>query len=661
MGLIEQGERFTVQQKGSTGYEFRAPTQAPLLFVHTPQSLYRDARNLINRLRKIYDGILDVKPDKATVNNVLKPIALAENAISLQKNILVLYNELSPDTNLRESARAARKLIWAIEWEMAGDEKLFQLINAVDQNTNEGMDPELQRLLRHLQLEMAHRGLNLSAEGRERLREVRSRISKLESEIKLNIQNAKTGVWLYPHELDDHTEHDIAKLVKGTVENEGKVFFEIRQQNIYGYMTNSEVRKRVTLASNNLCPENVQLFKELLIYRDEKARLLGYPNYAALAVQSKMAKTVQNVNSFLKDLQSHFAQVEKEKVRELTERKRRDLESKGQPFDDRFYIWDSAYYHHMSRNDAGVPKVDLGEYFLLDSTSRSVLKVLESIFNLRFAEITRQSNNLVWHEDVMVFAVSDEADSSSDFLGYLYLDLLQRDHKPLTGYTSTIQPGFMKEDGTRHYPSTLVSCAFRRPTSRPTMLDYTEMLTMFHELGHAVHNLISKTQYSRFHGSRGPVDFTEIPSQLLENWCWDPATLKEIGRHYSYISPEYFNVWSKIANGSPRPPERLGDDAVDFIRRSSYSMDILHQLLVLHRSLFDMEVHQPDSHEAIHNINPADIWNRLSKQLMQMDNFEDCGYGPDWGHGYTSFACYTHGYVASYYSYLLYGYEDTAR
>src|ERR1700761_7960731 len=85
-----------------------------------------------------------------------------------------------------------------------------------------------------------------------------------------------------------------------------------------------------------------------------------------LAVQSKMAKTVQTVNSFLNDLQSHFTQVSNEKVRELTERKRTDLESKGQPFNGRFYIWDAAYYHHMSRNDAGGPKVDLGEYFPLD-------------------------------------------------------------------------------------------------------------------------------------------------------------------------------------------------------------------------------------------------------------------------------------------------------
>jgi metallopeptidase MepB len=211
----------------------------------------------------------------------------------------------------------------------------------------------------------------------------------------------------------------------------------------------------------------------------------------------------------------------------------------------------------------------------------------------------------------------------------------------------------MNEDGTQHYPLVLVSCSFPQPTNRPTQLDYPEIVSLFHTIGYAIHSLVSRNKYSRLHGSNSPVDYTQIPGQVLENWFWDPATLKKIGRHYSYISPKYLEVWERTANEAPRPPERLSDDAVKYLCGRSYSNNVFHQLLTLHRSLFDIIVHQPNNHEAVQNINLPEIWNRLNKELMQMEDFEAFGLDSNWGHGYTSLGCFNGNYAAGYYSYLL--------
>ena len=153
---------------------------------------------------------------------------------------------------------------------------------------------------------------------------------------------------MFPDELDDHSEGDIAKLQQGTDENDGKVYYEINRPNKTGYMKNSDARKRILLARENMCPENVPLFKDLLIARDQKARLLGYSSYAALVLDRKMVNNVETVKSFLEKLKSQLMVIGKQKVMDLTDLKRRDIENREQS-DNCFWIWDSLYYQNLLR------------------------------------------------------------------------------------------------------------------------------------------------------------------------------------------------------------------------------------------------------------------------------------------------------------------------
>jgi metallopeptidase MepB len=175
---------------------------------------------------------------------------------------------------------------------------------------------------------------------------------------------------------------------------------------------------------------------------------------------------------------------------------------------------------------------------------------------------------------------------------------------------------------------------------------------LFHELGHGIHDLVSKTRFARFHGTMTVIDFGEAPSQMLENWCWTPSTLKSLSRHYSTLSPEYLKSWEEYAKGEPQPPEKIPDEMIESLIRAKHVNGALHHLRVLQLSMFDMLVHQPESHESIEKMNVSAEYNRLRRQLMMMDGPEALGEGDEWGHGQANIGHIMNEYDAGLYGYL---------
>lgn len=180
-------------------------------------------------------------------------------------------------------------------------------------------------------------------------------------------------------------------------------------------------------------------------------------------------------------------------------------------------------------------------------------------------------------------------------------------------------------------------------------------MLLFHELGHGIHDLVSKTEYARFHGPDGTlVDFGEIPSQILENWCWIPAQLRAMSKHYSYFSPEYFKLWQEQADGQPQPPEQIPDNVIEsVIIPDGPRNGALHYLRQLSLYIFDIAVHKPGSHEAIRDMDISEIWNKLRRSICLLDDLSALGRADECGHGYTTFQHVMGEYDAGYYSYLL--------
>ena len=179
------------------------------------------------------------------------------------------------------------------------------------------------------------------------------------------------------------------------------------------------------------------------------------------------------------------------------------------------------------------------------------------------------------------------------------------------------------------------------------------MILLLHELGHCIHDLASKATYARFHGPEGTaLDFSEAPSQLLEYWFWTPSVLRVLGRHYSYLSPEYFQKW-RDTKRADQPPEKIPDKLIEQIVATKNANTAILNMKQLAISVFDMAVHCPPHHEALINMDMSAIYNRARRDICQLEDPSDLGEGPCWGHGFAIYPHLMDGYDAGFYSYLL--------
>lgn len=180
------------------------------------------------------------------------------------------------------------------------------------------------------------------------------------------------------------------------------------------------------------------------------------------------------------------------------------------------------------------------------------------------------------------------------------------------------------------------------------------MVLLFHELGHCIHDLASRTRYARLYGPDGTaVDFSKAPSQLLEFWFWTPSVLQAIPRHYSYYSPQHFEVWKgRSGGGAVQPPEKMPSKMIEGLVGSKTANEALVTLAQVVISMFDMAVHSTSSEDLV-DLNLPALYNRIRKDVRRLDDLSDIGGGYDWGHGFAIYPHLVGGYAAGFYAYLL--------
>lgn len=590
----------------------------------------------------------DVKPSGASFKNVLLPMATDENTMALESHILGFYQSVSANQDLRNASTESEKLFDDFSIEASMREDVFDLVKAALQKGDK-LDPESQRLLEKEHKSYIRNGLGIPAgPDRERFKEIKKRLSQVSIIFQKNLNEENGGIWFTPEELVG-TPHDVvAGLAKGEGENEGKLRLSFKYPDLFPvlkYATNAATRKKVFIDNENKLNQNVPLFRETILLRDEAARLLGYPNHATFKIEDKMAKTTKTVDDFLADLRQRLTKGGAAELELLTKLKRQDLKNSGAEgsFDGNYYLWDNRFYDRMLlEKDYSLDQEKLAEYFPLQTTIHGMLDIFEQLFGLVFVEITDadrasisptgKGEDIVWHPEVQVFSVWDDEGEGSGFVGYLYLDLHPREGKYGHAANFNMQPGFIDENGKRRYPATALVCNFSKPTpKKPSLLKHDEVVTLFHELGHGIHDLVSRTTYSRFHGTSTVRDFVEAPSQMLENWCWTPSQLKALSHHYSSLSPEYEAAWKEQANGQSKPDEKIPDELIENLIKTKHVNDALANLRQLHFGIFDMKVHEPSSHAELEAFKITELYNSLRKEITQLDGPEVLGEGNTWG------------------------------
>lgn len=603
----------------------------------------------------------NVSPEKADFKSVLLPVALDDNKMAIESHIIGFYQAVSTDKALRDASTEAEKLLDDFSIESSMREDVFKLVDAVLQK-KESLDAESQRLLEKDHKSYIRNGLNLPAgPKRDRFKEIKQRLSAISIAFQKNLNEEQGGIWFTREELDGVPDDVVDGLKVGDGENEGKLRLSFKYPDLFPtlkYATNAETRKRVFVENENKCNDNVPLFREAILLRDEAARLLGYNNHAEFRIEDKMAKLPKTVDDFLGDLRTRLAPGGEKEIKKLLELKQQDLKARSLVDDGKYFLWDHRYYDRlMLERDFQLDQQIIAEYFPLQTTIQGMLKIFEELFGLAFVEITGddrtaladggKGSDIVWHEDVQVFSVWDDEGEGAGFVGYLYLDLFPRDGKYGHAANFNLQPGYIDENGKRRYPATALVCNFSKPTpKKPSLLKHDEVVTLFHELGHGIHDLVSKTTYSRFHGTNTVRDFVEAPSQMLENWCWTPSQLRSLSHHYSHLSPEYEAAYKEASGADQKPAEQIPNSLIANLISTKHVNDALFNLRQLHFGMFDMTVHEPKSHEDIKNLDITSTYNRLRHDISQLDGPEALGGDWSWGNGQATFGHLIGGYDA---------------
>ncbi|KAE9978222.1 hypothetical protein EG327_007471 [Venturia inaequalis] len=637
----------------------RTPPQPPPSFTREPSTIEEDVERLIRQLRLVQDQVSKVQPGIATFESVLTPLANAENAMNLEKHRIIFYQNACPDVKMRDASSKAQVVLDNFTLEAAMREDLFSTIDALYHgNLDVEVDRESLYYLKKCRQEFLQHGLSL-ADGPDRLRfrDIKSRLSQLSGLYSKNLasSNEGTGVWFSLEELSGLPEMVLSQFEQRKEENETK--FKVPLSNFFPtleFATNSATRRQLLTANENKCVQNLPILKEVLMLRDEAARLLGHPNHATSRLGDMMAGSPDVVNHFLEDLRERLTPAGTKELEDLKLLKK--LDGHSQADDGSYFLWDHPYYaRRMLESDYSVDHQMISQYFPLQNVIHGLLNTFQTLFGLLFEEIVTPHPSMLWHEDVQLFSVWDDEELGSGFVGYLYLDMFSRDGKRGNASCYNLVPGFTREDGSRQYPSTALLCSFTRPASLSStslVLQHSDVVTLIHELGHGIHDLVSKTKFSRFHGPDGTVvDFGEAPSQMLESWCWEPTFLKKLSRHYSYVSSESLLDWNNKndTEGASQPPEQIPDELIDRLVRTKYVNSALFYLRQVALGTFDMEIHQPPSQDACKSLDIAVRYSELRRSIEQYGGLEGKG---KWGQGVANWGHIMGEYHAGYYSYL---------
>lgn len=609
----------------AAGAKYSNPARKLPVYVDTPEDIEATTNEFIASHKALLDKIVsEVTVENATFDNVLHPVLAHQNEYRLKTNTADFYQYVSANADLRAASTKSTAALGEYDVESSMREDYFKLLDAAFQTRDsQKLGVEAKYLLEYRHAILSRKGLLLQGEARDKFSELSKRISKLTIQANEIYNSSNTAFWVDPARLDGVPKDDIdpETLEKGTGENEGKVKLNFKYTHLLPllkYAKDETLRKEYSIADANAMNDNIPVMKELVMLRDESARMLGYRSHADCRLGIKMAKTPEAVWEFLNNIRYSLKDSANKEVDGLAELKKKDYEARGIPYVD-FYSWDFGYYSRIQLEQKyQVDENAVAEYFPTNLSFNGMLTIFEKIFGLKFVQLdeehrakfspTGKAEDVIWHEDVFMYSVWENDERGGGFVGYLYLDLHPRDNKYGHYANFNVDGGFTAQDGSRHFPVTALVCNFSKPTAeKPALLKHHELVTFFHELGHGIHDLVSKTHYIATHGTETVRDFVEAPSQMLENWCWTPSVVQDLSSHWK--------------TGEKIPMELLGK--VIAARNVNEGYATLRQIFL---ATFDMKAHDPKSHEEATTTNLTILYNTLRGEVSQVKGPEDVGY-----------------------------------
>lgn len=618
----------------STGtYPSLTPPQAPIKWTHSADFIKTETEAQITKNRQLHDTIAALKPEDCNFKSVFHAIAEASNTFEQAISPLTFYTHVTTDDGVRAASIAAEEALdkYSVEVQMRVD-VYRSLINAEKNTDMSTLTPEQKRLVEKMITEGKRAGLALPDDKREQLKKLKEELAKGCQDFSNNCNQEKGYLDFEPDQLKGVPESTLKQYKKL---DDGKLRVTFKTPDsvpVMQYAQIPETRKTMYSGMEDRLKVNVPIFDSILELRRKCADLLGYDTWAAYVLEDRMIKSASAAAAFLDDLQQKLKPIGDSDLQTLLKLKEEEHKELGLPFDGNFYAWDWRYYDRkLVETSLSLDNDLVKEHFPVNVVVPAILDIYKDLLNVRIEEVP---NAEVWHPDVKQYAAWElDAKDESGFLGYLHLDLYPRENKYGHAAVWGLIPGFQKADGTRNYPVTCMVANLAKPSAdRPGLMSHDDVVTFFHEMGHAWHGLLSRTQYGRFHGTSVARDFVEAPSQMLENWCFEKVVLERVSSHYQTQKP-------------------LSQDLIQRIIDSRYVNVGLFYLRQVYIGKFDQTVHTSKS--AI-DVNKA--WNELRESISLVKGFAPADYKP----GYGAVGHFAGGYDAQYYGYaysLVFAYD----
>ena len=487
----------------------------------------------ITKAREEIDLITN-NPEPATFQNTIAALDYAGYQLDRVTSIFFNLNSAETNETIQKTAQEVSPLLSEFSNDITLNEALFKRVkNVYDSRESLDLTREEEVLLDKRYKGFSRNGANLAEDKKVRLREIDTELSKLSLTFGENIL-AETNKF----ELHLTDEADLAGLPESTkeaaaqtAEEKGKKgwVFTLEYPSYIPFMKyaeNRELRKKMAIAFgakgfHNDELDNQENVLKIVNLRQERANLLGYKTHAHFVLEERMAKSPENVTGFLEDLLA--------KAKPAAEREFAQLANFAKKRDgiEELQKWDSAFYSEKLKQELfELDDEQLKPYFKLENVIDGVFTIAQKLYKLRFVEVQDIPK---YHKDVKTYQVFDDQDN---FIAIFYADFHPRAGKR-AGAWMTQYKGQFKKDGVNERPHVSNVCNFTKPTaSKPSLLTFNEVTTLFHEFGHGLHGMLANTTYPSLSGPSVYWDFVELPSQVLENWCYEQEALELFAKHY---------------------------------------------------------------------------------------------------------------------------------
>ena len=502
----------------------------------TAEDIERGVDQAIRSVERLADELVSVPDGRRTLENTVLPLDEISNVLGQASGQFGFLSQVSADEELRGVAHRQEERLSVFAAGLGFREDIDRALKAYASRAElEALPDDARRLLEFSLRDYRRNGLDLDRETRDELQALQERLVGLGIQFRKHIDDYEDHIEVGRNELDGLPDSYIERL--RTVEVDGAVRYQIGLDypELHPFLDSAhdgELRRELFHKNHNKAADtNIEILEEALGVRSSMATLLGFESWAAYALEIKMAKQADAVLEFLEDLEERLQAKLAIDLGRLGEQQERRTGVKG-PID----IADWRYYtNQVIQEQYQVDPFAVAAYFPLDAVLDGMFRIYEELVGVKFVRRPDVVDS-AWHEDAQPFDIVDPA--GGEALARFYMDLYPRPGKFGHAAAFTLRGGRRLADDGYQRPISAIVANFTKPTeSSPSLLRHTEVVTLFHEFGHILHQTLTTSRYTRFSGTRVERDFVEAPSQMLEHWCWQPDMLGSFSRHYESGDP----------------------------------------------------------------------------------------------------------------------------